>query len=81
MQAQAMSQGTDYHSTGNKNLEINSSHELIKELSALKDKDMAFAGTVVEQIYDNALIQAGLIVDPRNMVERSYEILRRAVKQ
>jgi molecular chaperone HtpG len=80
MQAQAMSQGKEYHDPGNKNLEINSRHDLIKELAVLKDKDMVFAAKVVEQIYDNALIQAGLIVDPRTMVERSYEILQRAVK-
>ncbi len=80
MQAQAMSQGKEYHDSGNKNLEINSRHDLIRELAALRDKDMVFAAKVMEQIYDNALIQAGLIVDPRTMVERSYEILQRAVK-
>jgi len=64
---------------GQKNLEINTKHALIKGLAALKKKDEPFARTVVEQIYDNAMIQAGLMIEPRNMVERTYKILARAV--
>ena len=65
---------------GGKNLEINDSHPLMKNILSVKEKDEPFAESVVKQIYDNALIQAGLMVDPRPMVERSYEILERAVK-
>lgn len=64
-----------------KNLEINTGHALIKGLAALKEKDELFAGQVVQQIYDNAMIQAGLLIDPRQMVERSYQILARAVEE
>ena len=35
---------------------------------------------VIARIFDNALIQAGLLVDPREMVERSYKILERLTK-
>lgn len=65
---------------GNKNLEINTKHPLIKGLTQLKEKDEPFARSVVEQIYDNAMIQAGLMVEPRDMVERTYKILERVVK-
>jgi len=62
-----------------KNLEINTKHELIRKLSELKDNDEGFAKEVACQIYDNAMIQAGLNVDPLEMVERNYRILGKAV--
>ena len=63
-----------------KNLEINPEHELIISLDKLREEDGDFAGKVVGQIHDNAMLQAGLTVDPRSMVERSYRILERVVK-
>ncbi|MCH8014319.1 MAG: hypothetical protein IH823_05960 [Candidatus Dadabacteria bacterium] len=57
------------------NLEINPGHELIKNLAGLKDKDSDTAKLVVEQILDNALIAAGYLEDPREMVSRVYKIL------
>jgi TNF receptor-associated protein 1 len=64
-----------------KNLEINTRHPLIKQLADLKNTDEEFARQVAAQIYDNALIQAGLIVDAPAMVERSYHILSRALQK
>jgi len=61
-----------------KNLEINTSSPLIKRLAELQKSDKAFAAEVAAQIYDNAMIQAGLVVDPLAMVERNYRILNRA---
>jgi len=65
---------------GAKNLEINTGHPLIKGLVELRVKDEALARLIAEQIYDNSMIQAGLIVDPRTMVERNYQILAKAVQ-
>jgi TNF receptor-associated protein 1 len=65
---------------GSKNLEINTSHALIKNLAAQKEKNEPFAKSIVEQILDNSLIQAGLMVDPQLMVERSYQIMAKAVE-
>ncbi len=62
-----------------KNLEINLASPLIKQLAALVKSDEAFAADVAAQIYDNAMIQAGLVVDPMVMVERNYKILGKAV--
>ncbi len=64
-----------------KNLEINLSNPLIAKLSELQKKDVDFAKQVADQIYDNAMIQAGLIIDPLEMVERNYRILQRAVEE
>lgn len=62
-----------------KNLEINTSNELICRLAELISSDESFAAEVALQIYDNAMIQAGLSVDPLEMVERNYRILQKAV--
>ena len=59
------------------NLEINPGHKLIKDLQALKDNDPDTARLVAEQIFDNALIAAGYLEDPRPMVDRIYRILER----
>ena len=63
-----------------KKMEINPVNPLIKKLAALHDKDEAFAIEVARQIHDNAMIQAGLVVDPLAMVERNYRILNRVVE-
>jgi molecular chaperone HtpG len=60
-----------------KNLEINTASPLIKQLAELQKSDEPFAAEVAAQIYDNAMIQAGLVVDPLAMVERNYKILNR----
>lgn len=62
-----------------KNLEINLASPLIKQLADLVKNDESFAAEVAAQIYDNAMIQAGLVVDPMVMVERNYKILAKAV--
>ena len=51
---------------------------MIKQLADLQKSDEPFAAEVAAQIYDNAMIQAGLVVDPLAMVERNYKILNRA---
>ena len=80
MQAARLEKGEPMQEMGHKNLEINPSHPLIRQLSLLRVTDEPFAREVIAQIFDNALIQAGLLVDPREMVERSYKILERLTK-
>ncbi len=63
-----------------KDMEINGASPLIKKLAALRESDAEFARDVVEQLYDNAMIQAGLLVDPMVMVRRNYRILERAAE-
>lgn len=69
----------DINSIGSKILEINVSHPIIKGLSRLSENNDPLASMAAEQIFDNALIAAGLIVDPRGSVERMNKILERAV--
>ena len=64
-----------------KNLEINTKNQIILRLAEIQKRDAAFAAEVALQIYDNAMIQAGLVVDPLVMVERNYKILNRALAE
>jgi molecular chaperone HtpG len=63
--------------TGKKEMEINPASSLIKKMADLRSKDQDFAKEIAEQIYDNAMIQAGLVIDPQEMVNRNYRILER----
>jgi len=63
------------------NLEINTGHKLIQNLASLKSKDPETAKLVAEQMFDNALVAAGFLEDPRTMVNRVYKILERVSRQ
>ncbi|RMX38321.1 hypothetical protein pdam_00005475 [Pocillopora damicornis] len=56
-------------------LEINPSHELIKQLQEVRSVNLDLAVMVVHQLLDNAMISAGLLDDPRSMVSRLNSLL------
>lgn len=58
-------------------LEINPRHPLINNLAKLSVAKPDDAKLIAEQLYDNALIAAGLLDDPRSMVKRMESILER----
>ena len=60
---------------GKKDLEINPASPLMKKIVEVKGKNQDFAADVASQIFDNAMNQAGLLVDSQQMVSRSYRIL------
>ncbi|XP_056608845.1 heat shock protein 75 kDa, mitochondrial-like [Triplophysa dalaica] len=60
-------------------LEINTGHDLIKKLDALRDSNSELAQMVLDQIYDNAMIAAGLNEDPRPMISRLNKLLTQAL--
>jgi TNF receptor-associated protein 1 len=60
-------------------LEINAAHAIIKKLHSLKASDPELARLVAEQIYDNSMIAAGLVEDPRKMLGRLNTILEQAL--
>uniref|UniRef100_A0A8C7P006 Heat shock protein 75 kDa, mitochondrial n=1 Tax=Oncorhynchus mykiss TaxID=8022 RepID=A0A8C7P006_ONCMY len=62
-------------------LEINAGHDLIKKMHSLKESDSALAQLLLEQIYDNAMIAAGLNDDPRPMIARLNNLLTRALEK
>lgn len=61
--------------------EINASHPIIKKINQLRLKNDLFAETAVNQIFDTALISAGLQFDHKSMVERIYDVLDRALER
>ncbi|MBQ6534896.1 MAG: molecular chaperone HtpG, partial [Opitutales bacterium] len=56
-------------------LEINPRSAVVKNLLILKKSDEALAKLVLEQLFDNALLAAGLLENPRAMANRLNEIL------
>ncbi|XP_069502955.1 heat shock protein 75 kDa, mitochondrial isoform X2 [Ambystoma mexicanum] len=62
-------------------LEINTGHPLIKKLVQLRDSEPDLARLVLDQIYENAMITAGLNEDPRPMVSRLNELLTKALEK
>ncbi|KAM6114109.1 heat shock protein 75 kDa, mitochondrial [Pterocles gutturalis] len=62
-------------------LEINTGHALIKKLNELKDSQPDLAQLLLDQIYENAMITAGLNEDPRPMVSRLNELLTRILEK
>jgi len=56
-------------------LELNPNHAMIARLEKMRHNDAALAGKVAEQIFDNARMAAGLLEDPREMLNRVNELL------
>ncbi len=60
-------------------LEINPRHEVIRNLARIRETDPALAELAARQLLDNALLSAGLLEDPRDMVKRLNELLGKAL--
>lgn len=60
-------------------LEINPSHPIIGRLDQMRQKDSALAQQVADQIFDNARVAAGLLDDPRTMLNRLNQLLERVL--
>jgi molecular chaperone HtpG len=59
------------------NLEINPEHAMMGRLNAMRVSNAELAGEVAEQIFDNALVAAGLLEDPRAMLGRLNGLLEK----
>lgn len=59
--------------------EINPAHPIIARLDAMRQKDAALAGSVAEQLLDNARVAAGLLEDPSAMVARLNSLLEKVL--
>ncbi|CCW71454.1 unnamed protein product [Phytomonas sp. Hart1] len=66
------------------NLQINPQHSLIRKLYTMSQSEanetVETAGLLCEQIFDNAIIAAGLLEDPRAIVSRLNNIMSRMVE-
>jgi TNF receptor-associated protein 1 len=60
-------------------LEINPAHPILSRLDAMRQKDATLAGNVAEQILDNARVAAGLLEDPRAMLNRLNQLLEKVL--
>jgi molecular chaperone HtpG len=58
-------------------LEINPSHAMMVRLDAMRKNDAPLAQQVAEQVFDNALVAAGLLEDPRAMLQRLNGLLEK----
>lgn len=56
-------------------LHVNFLHPVVKGLMKMHKKDPKLSKTIIEQIYDNALVTAGLIRDVSPFVPRINQIL------
>jgi HSP90 family molecular chaperone len=63
------------------NLEINPSHPLIRALASARTTNAEVAKQVAQQMYDNALIAAGLMDDARPILTRMTTLLEAALKK
>jgi molecular chaperone HtpG len=64
---------------GKHDFEINPAHPIIARLDAVRQKDAALAGSVAEQLLDNARVAAGLLEDPRAMLNRLNQLLEKVL--
>ncbi|KAG1670650.1 Heat shock protein, mitochondrial [Nymphon striatum] len=56
-------------------LEINPSHPIIKKLNTLSVSDDKLARLLATQLFDNAMVTAGLVDDPRKVMTNLNELL------
>lgn len=61
-------------------LEVNPRHDVIKNLNVLRGTNAELAAMVTQQLTDNALLAAGMMDNPQNMVNRMNELLATIVK-
>jgi molecular chaperone HtpG len=72
----------DAHSPESKpHLEINPEHPMIVRLDKVRHEDTALAKEVAAQIFDNALVAAGLLEDPRAMLGRLNSLLEKVLEK
>ena len=62
-------------------LELNPQNPMIAQLEKIRHTDPALAGEVAEQVFDNALVAAGLLDDPRAMLGRLNSLLEKLLQK
>ena len=58
-------------------MEINPSHGMMAQLEKTRHQDAELAKQISEQLFDNAMVAAGLLEDPREMVNRMNSLLEK----
>ena len=65
---------------GKQTLEINAKHPIMVSLLKMSESNAEVADLVAEQVFDNALVSAGLLDDARSQVPRLNNILDKLLK-
>jgi len=68
------------HTLPKQKLEVNPKHPTLVHLMKLKDDKPELAKLIVEQVFDNALIAADLLDNPRTMLTRLNKLLESATQ-
>jgi len=58
-------------------VQVNPKHPIMQRLNSLRDSNPDLASDIANQVMDHALIQAGIMDDPRTMVPRMNKLLER----
>lgn len=61
-------------------LEINPAHAIVRKLAIAASSNPDLAGLVASQMLDNALLSAGLLDDPQDMIGRVHQIMEQAMR-
>jgi HSP90 family molecular chaperone len=61
-------------------LEINAGHPIIRNLATVRTTQPELAGLVAQQLFANALVTAGILDDPRSMIDNLNSILDTSLK-
>ncbi len=69
----------NFHDEVKVELEINPRHPLVKKLAAARETNPELAKLVAGQLFDNALIAAGLLDDARDTVRRMNALMEKAM--
>lgn len=56
-------------------------HPIIKKLHKLLSSDKELANMVTQQLFSNAMVTAGLVVDPRNLITHINDLLVKALEK
>lgn len=62
-------------------LEINAKHPIIKKLHKLLQSDKELGNMVAQQLFANAMVTAGLTMDPRGLVTHINDLLIKALEK
>ena len=62
-------------------LEINPEHAIMQKLVSLKTSNPKLASLIVDQLFANAMVSAGLVEDPRTILNSINELLILALEK
>ena len=60
-------------------MELNPRHAIVSQLHAMKSSNEILATKVAEQLYDNARLAAGMVEDPKTMVNQLNQLLEQVL--